>query len=164
MKYYLIDNDEDLRYGEGLEDAVIDYCVSTDYWEDDEDMFEEWFNENEGTVYVGSYSFEPADVLKEMDMDAYNEEFNRWINGEADNAREEAEYSFRHANIGDSFDICGYTIYVYDDGDEEDVESEDVDDAVTQVYVDKQKREEEFLHAENTRLENAFMQIFQTVQ
>lgn len=166
MKYYLIDNDEDLRYEEGDEDSVIEYCVSCDYFEENEDDFNEWFDENEGSVYIAGYSFDASEALKTLDEDAYREELSNWAENQADEAWDEARYQFRHADHGDTFDICNYTIHVYDEDEdeEEDETDEETFTARLTTQVEIQIEQEKKIHEENCRLEDAFMAAFQTIK
>lgn len=166
MKYYLIDNDEDLRYEEGDEDSVMEYCISSDYFEEDEDAFKEWFDENEGQVYIAGYSFEASEALKELDEDAYREELSNWAENESENAWDEARYEFRHAGHGDTFDICGYTIHVYEEDEESDEDDEDEETFTVKLttQVEVQIEQEKQIHEENRRLEDAFMAAFQTIK
>ena len=166
MKYYLIDNDEDLRYEEGDEDSVIEYCVSEDYFREDEDSFKEWFDENEGSVYIAGYSFEASDAFKELDEGAYYDELSNWAENEADNACDEARYEFRHVSHGDTIDICGYTIHVYEEDEESDEDEEDEETFAVKLttQVEVQIEQEKQIHEENRRLEDAFMAAFQTIK
>lgn len=42
--------------------------------------FNYYFDNQHGDVVIGNYTFSAADVLKEFDPIAYNEEFNNWLN------------------------------------------------------------------------------------
>lgn len=41
--------------------------------------FDYFFDNQHGDVVIGNYTFSAADVLKEFDPIAYNEEFNSWL-------------------------------------------------------------------------------------
>jgi hypothetical protein len=42
--------------------------------------FNYYFDNNHGDVVIGNYTFSAADVLREFDPIAYNQEFNEWLN------------------------------------------------------------------------------------
>jgi len=166
--YYLIDDDEELRYEEGQEDDLLDYCISSDYFMECDDDFEEWFNETEGTVYVADHEFEPAAILKELDYSAYREELSNWADNEAENAYSDARYELRDCSNGDHFDVCNYTIYVYSDDEEEEEEftqEEQIDNnnEILLAHVNNQLQKEQEIKNENSRLEDAFMAVFQKI-
>lgn len=167
--YYLIDNEEELRYEEGQEEDVLDYCISSDYFMECEDEFEEWFNESEGSVNIAGHTFEPADILKEMNYDAYREELSCWADNEVDNAYSDARYELEHCSSGDRIDVCNYTVYVYDDDDDEDddeyTEEEHIEmsNEALIAHVNDLHQKEQEIKNENSRLEDAFMAAFQTI-
>ena len=103
MLYYLVDNDEDIRYEDGDEESCIEYCVDPDYFMDDEDGFDEYLNDTEERIQVYGYNFNPADVLH-TDSDAYYEALRNWADCEVDNACDNARYEFNHCRDGD--DAC----------------------------------------------------------
>lgn len=43
------------------------------------EQFNYYFDNNHGDVVIGNYTFSAADVLKEFDPIAYNEEFNNYL-------------------------------------------------------------------------------------
>jgi hypothetical protein len=42
--------------------------------------FNWYFDNNHGDVVIGNYTFSAADVLREFDPIAYDQEFNEWLN------------------------------------------------------------------------------------
>ena len=42
--------------------------------------FNYYFDNNHGDVVIGNYTFSAADVLREFDPIAYDQEFNDWLN------------------------------------------------------------------------------------
>ena len=42
--------------------------------------FNYYFDNNHGDVVIGNYTFSAADVLREFDPIAYDQEFNEWLN------------------------------------------------------------------------------------
>lgn len=160
--YYLIDNDPDQRYEQGEEDNVKEECISVDYFESDEDRFDEYLNDTERNVEIYGYEFTPSDVLRSNEG-FYENALEDWANDMVSNEYENADYEFRHCCPGDSFWICNYEIFVYEDEEEEKPESAE-DITCLKEQVEQQIKKEEDLRSENSRLEDAFMSVFQSIQ
>ncbi len=158
MRYFLVDDDPDLRYDD--EDELIDYCVSADYFADDTEGFDEWLD-MDGRIDINGHSFMPSEILYAVDPDGYNEDKQSWAEDRAESERENARYEARHTRPGSSFYICGYDIYVYEEDDEPD-ESDDSDNIEDTISViNKQIEEAESRRREDQQREDAFESLFQ---
>lgn len=161
--YYLIDNDENLRY-DNIED-VLDYCVSVEYFENDTDGFNDYLNED-GSIEIEGYEYYPADILWHMDRDAYNRELHYWAENQIDDARENGEYELEHTSPGESCWICNSRVYVYDDDEDEEEEDNEESAEVTvkvssfeelEIKLTRQKEDEENILKEEENVANNFI-------
>lgn len=139
--YYLVDNDPNIRF-DNIDD-VLNYCVTSDYYEDDTDSFNEYLDE-EGNVDIAGYEFAPSDILYSMDREAYHRELSYWAENQVDYGRESCEYDLEHCSPGERVWVCNYQVYVYDDEEEEeeDEEAEDLAFDVLEERLIKQKQDE----------------------
>ena len=136
-------------------DDVIECCCSKDYFLDDDDSFRDYVRSEIGDVEIAGYTYDPIDILREMGD--YDSAMSDWADGEYDSAVDNAEYELRHATIGRSIYICGYTVYAEDDVDEEDVEPEE--ELVESSVVSEQEKEQA-AEREDRRLEDMFTCLF----
>lgn len=157
--YYLIDNDEDLRYDDIEE--VLEYCVNVDYFEEDRDGFDEYLDCN-GDVDVAGYSYSPSQVLREMGD--YDDAISDWARDQVECNWSEYRWELGRLRDGQSCYVCNYEVYAYDD--EEAEEDEEITEEVVEkieVRVETQIQLEQETKEENKRLENEFMSVFQTL-
>ena len=159
--YYLIDNDENLRYDD-IED-VLDYCVTSEYYENDTEGFEEYLNE-EGTVEVAGYEFEPSEILRELNYDGYQRELQYWAENQIEFGKENFEYDLRHTDPGEFAYIANYKVYVYADSEDEEEDEEDNPDmtALKEKLLQNKQEEEEIYHQEE-KTGNDFMSLLQII-
>lgn len=169
MRYYLIDDNADMRYEEGEEEELLGQCISHDYFYENQEDFDEYLD-YDGSVEVCGYYFYPSKILQEMDSEAYSREFDNWVDSQVDNAWQEARYDVEHTRPDGSFYVCQYEIYVYEEDDEDDIDEsvqteqlEDIMENIKQAMNSDAAAEEE-THKENQRLEESFMSIFQTLK
>lgn len=159
MRYFLVDDDPDLRYDD--EDELIEHCVSTEYFEDDDEGFDDWLNEEQGRIEVNGHSFYPSEILYSLDQEAYYEDKTNWAEDRAENEREEAYYNARHTRPGDSFYVCGSEVYVYEEDEEYAVDPADAKDTIS--AINKQIEEDQRRQNEDKEREDAFASLFQTL-
>ena len=160
--YYLIDNDPDQRYEQDEEDNVKEECISTEYFENDEDRFDEYIDDTESSIRIYGYEFAPSDVLR-SDEEIYQNALEDWASTMVNEEYSNAEYEFRNCSPGDSFWICNHEIFVYEDEEEEELKSAG-DITCLKEQVEQQIKKEEDQRSENSRLEDAFMSVFQSIQ
>lgn len=153
--YYLIDGNPDQRYDD-IED-VLDYCVNSEYYEDDTDSFEEYLN-CDGSIEVCGYSFLPSEILYECNHDAYQRELTTWAEEQVEYGRENERYELEHADSGDRVWVCNYEVYVMDDGGDTDGDEslEDIVAALEEKLSQKKLDEEEEIKTEK-KTENDFL-------
>lgn len=153
--YYLIDNDEDLKYYD-ISD-VLDYCVTQEYFEEDTDSFCDYLNQD-GNIDVSGYEFEPSDILYTMNSDAYYQELRYWAENQVESSKGDYEYELERALPGSSVYVCGYQVYVYEDeneSDEEELSSEDY--SKLEEKIARQKQDETRIKKEAEKTENDFL-------
>jgi hypothetical protein len=159
--YYLIDNDEDLRFND-ISD-VLDYCVKSEWYENETDDFDEYLD-SDGTVDVCGYEFYPSEILKEMNNSAYQEMLQDWAADMANEQRSESEWELERVSAGDNLWICGYRVYAYDEEEdnEEGDENEEVDVTfdVLEERLEKQKQQEEAAKKEEEKTGSDFLSLF----
>lgn len=162
--YYLINNDPDQRYDDA--DDVLDTCISTDYWMDDTDSFDEYLDDGNG-VEVAGYDFNPSEVLKELNYDGYMNELRYWAENRADSEREDCGYALERARNGESVFICGYDVYCYeedeDDEDENRYADTDGDDRLVFERLEKKIMEQQVAEALAAEKEDAVGNDFLSV-
>ena len=122
--YYLIDNDPDRRY-DNIDD-VLDELVTVEYFESDTDCFDEYLDEDQ-SIEICGYDFNPSEVLREMNYDAYQRELTYWAENRVDGAKEDYEYELEHARHGEDVWVCDCRVYCYEDEEDEE-EYDDTDD------------------------------------
>ena len=159
--YYLVDNDEDIRFDDVSD--VLDYCVNSEYYEDDADSFNDWLDQ-EGTIEVSGYEFNPSEVLHDMNYDGYRRELRCWAEDRAESEREDAVYDLEHTAPGGECWICGYRVYVYDDNEEEDEEDNSehehiFDFARLEEKLQQQKQEELNVSREEEKTADDFLSV-----
>ena len=160
--YYLIDNDETRRC-DSIDD-VLDECVTAEYYEDDTDGFDEYLDEDQNIEICG-YDFNPSEVLREMNYDAYQRELRYWAENRMESAKEDYEYELERASHGEDVWVCDHRVYCYDEEVEEDEETGDTDgDDLAQMALKlledrlaKEKEEEALRAKQDEQTENDFM-------
>ncbi len=161
--YYLINNDPDQRYDDV--DDVLETCISTDYWTDDTEGFDEYLDDSD-RVEVCGYEFNPSDVLKELNYDGYMNELRYWAENRAESEKEDCGYSLEHARNGESVFICGYDVYCYEEDDEDDEDGyadTDGDDRLVFEQLEKKIMEQQEAEALAAEKENAVGNDFLSV-
>lgn len=162
--YFLIDDDPDKRYGENEIDALLERCISAEYFEEDDDAFNEYLDQCYNNYEICGVEYSASQILREVDPDSYNQEKEYWASNEVDNEYENGRYELEHARIGGNIYICNYVISVYDDDDEdEDIEEDEDDIEEVETYVEAQTKQKSTSAQENEELENSFMNVFQTL-
>lgn len=157
--YYLIDNDPNMRY-DNAEDVVEAY-VTTDYYENNVDGFEEFLDEGNG-VEVCGYDFSPSEILRELNYDAYQNELRYWAENEVENNKGDYQYELERASHGEQVWVCSHTVYCYDDDDDDEEESGDTDGdeqlfAMLEERIRKQKENEAQINEEEEKTGNEFL-------
>ena len=114
--YYLIENNPNRRYDDVS--GVLDECVTQEYYMDDSGDFDEYLDEGQ-SVNVCGYTFSPSEVLRELNYDGYNSEFQYWAESRAENDRDDFRYELERADNGDIVWVCGCQVYCYDECEEE---------------------------------------------
>ena len=157
--YYLIENDEDLRF-EDIED-VLEHCISVEYYEEDEDSFDECVN-SDGDVEVFGHWYAPSEILREMGD--YHSSIQDWAQEQVENCWSDYRWEVERLRDGQSCYVCNYEVYAYEDEEEpEEVKpSEEVISAI-ETQVEITIKQQETVHEENKRLEDEFMNVFQTL-
>ena len=125
--YYTVD-DDDQRY---TLDEVIERCITSEYWSEDTDAFDQYLD-SDGPVEVRGYSFSPSRILYELDEEAYNDELYSWADESANEERRYRREDLENAEDGDEVYACDYTITCH--ADDEDEEEEDEDDPLMEEY------------------------------
>lgn len=151
--YYLIDNDPDLRFTDVEE--VLQYCVTSDYYEEDYDGFDEYLNEF-GSVDVCGYEFSRSEILKELNGDAYSREMCSWAEARAEDDRESFYYDVNNLEPGSSIWVNDYEVFAYED-EEEDELDDPTNYELLEVKIYKQKQVEEAIHKEQEKTGNDFL-------
>ena len=159
--YYQIE--DDTRTFDSAED-VVDYLVTVDYFEEDEDGFYDYLNESEGNVEVCGYEWPAGDVLKEMSNDAYYRELHYWAENRADDSKTDYVYELERLSHGEYADICGYNVYAYEEADED--EDEDEAENATQLALElleqklsKEKEEKTIELTEQNKTADSFLSV-----
>ena len=161
MRYYLVDDDPDQRY-EDL-DELLDACVTPEYFDDDDDNFREWLDENNRTVEICGYEWEPSEALLALDEDRYCRERWSWAQDMAQDERDNAVYEANHTAPGWSFWICGCDVYVHETDDEEPEEDEDTADNIMET-IKKAVEETSSVEEEDSQKEMTFESMFQCLK
>ncbi len=86
MVKYLVDNEEVLEesFYEKLEEAVRNYC---------EENYDDWLDEINEEVHIGSLTFYPSQILRECDPIAYRVGLDDYVNSEYEESEYELESS-----------------------------------------------------------------------
>ena len=136
---------------------VIDYCISGDYHDEDDDSFEEYVNDNYEDVEIYGRTFYPYEILAEMDEDRLNDlrqDYCEYMNQcDRDNAWEELE----HAAVDDVVYIQGYTVKVQ----EEEKEIDD-DNTIEALRIRLAAQKEEFKQSK-AQEENDLKELIQVI-
>ena len=156
MKYKVLYED---KIFDEIED-VLEFCIDDEYhWDDD--YFEEWVNDNWGSIDINGYDYYAYDILDRAgDLDSVREDYCENLN---ENDYDEARYALRRANVGDTIDIQAYEVEVIDDGEEE--EEEEADNKIDQVrtYLEEQKILEDSAAEAAKQKEDDLMKLFQVI-
>ena len=141
-------------------DSAIDYCIAEDYHGDD-DYFEEWVNENWGSICIDGYDYYAYDILDNAGnlgdvRDTYMERMNQ-------DDRENTEYELRHAQVGDDVYCQSYTIEVIGDEETEDIDGDDAIE-MTRRFIAEQKLIKDEAEEEEKKHETDFMELFQVIK
>lgn len=160
MIIYRVDD----REFEDIED-VIDYCCDEDYYDDD-DGFEEWVNNDYGSITIYGTTYYAYDILENADngdLDSLRDDYKHDCNeSDKDNAR----YELRNADVGDEIYCQGYTIYVCEentgDTDGDDIDFEERIE-MTRRFIDEQKLIAENKIAREKKDEEDLMSLFQVI-
>ena len=142
--------------------SVLEYCIAEEYHYDD-DYFEEWVNDNWGSISIDGYDYYAYDILDRAgDLDNVRGTFMEHMN-EGD--WEEAEYALNRAQPGDEVDCQCYTIEVLEDEPEEETGDHDGDDKLemTRRFIEEQKLIQESMEEEDKKHETDFMELFQVI-
>lgn len=159
--YYLIDNDPEQKYYDVSD--VLNACITTDYWMDDTDGFDEFLDDGNGVEICG-YDFNPSEILREMNFDAYCSELRSWAETRADSEREEGEYDLERARNGQCVYICGYDVYCYEEDDEdEEYGDTDGDDKLVFEQLEKKLLKEKEAEALEAEKDNAIGDDFLSI-
>jgi len=152
--------------GETFEDieAVLDYCISDDYYDDD-DYFEEWVNETYGSIEIAGdtyYAYDIIDNAGDGNMNYLHERYNEDKN---DNDRDETRYQLEHASDGDEIYCQNYVIKVVDDKDYDEEDENENSSRLEDVrrFVDEQKLIEQQKKETDKQNEDAVMTLFQVI-
>ena len=143
---------------------VLDYCISEDYHEDD-DEFEEYVNERYGYITINGEEYYAYDILDEMDSSNKYELLREYCESQNDNDIEEAEYELDRADPGDEVYIQCYTVEVLED-DTESEESGDYDgDNIENVrkFIEEQNILKQSAAAAEKKTEDDMMKMFQVI-
>ena len=97
-------------------DELLDWCIESDYHEDD-DYFEEWVNEMYTGVEIAGTYYSAYDILNNADDGNLHDLLNDFCESMNDNDRENAECELRHASNGEKIYIQNYTVLVTEDED-----------------------------------------------
>lgn len=154
--YYRINEDD--REFESAED-VVDYLVTSEYYTDDEEGFNEYLDE-EGYITVAGYDFLPSDILYNENRDAYMHELEEWAEAQAETARENFTYELERLNNGESTWVNGYTVTAYEDSETEgdtDVDEELISIAELEIQLQQRREEEARQHKEQEKSANDFL-------
>lgn len=157
--YYLIDNDPNQRYNSV--DDVLDVCVTTEYYENDTDGFDDYLDED-NNIEVCGYDFNPSEVLKELNYDGYQNELRYWAERQAEDAKESLEYELENARHGEDVWVCDHRVYCYDDDDEDEEEAADTDGdedvfALLEERIRQQQESEAQQNEEDEKTGNEFL-------
>jgi len=164
MRYYLVENDPDLRY-EDIED-LIDYCVCPDDY-NNSDEFDEYIDESYSNVDILGYTWTPSSALKTLDETIYAGEMANWVNDRVETVKIVARREAVGFPAGDFFWIGNYEVYIYEDDEAEEEEIQlgiDLDKLVmdkaiaqAEVTIEEQRASEE----EDKKREMSFESFFQ---
>lgn len=158
--YYLINDDPDRRYDDI--DAVLEECVTTEYFENDTDDFDNYLDEDQNIEICG-YDFSPSEVLRGMNYDAYQRELTYWAEDRAQNAKDDYAYELNRAEDGEDVWVCEYRVYCYDDDEEDDEETGDTDGDDSLAFkrledkLAKEKEAEALKAKQDKQTENDFL-------
>lgn len=135
---------------------VLNYCIEDDYHEDD-DEFEDWVNDEYGSITICGDEYYAYDILEKADDHNWSYAKSRYCEEKNDNDREDAIYELTHCKANDYVYIQSYTVYVYDNDISKD-EAEDAVEIARQNIENKRKISEE-----EKQDEDKFMSLFQTL-
>ena len=123
-------------------DEVINYCISSEYHDMNDDEFEEWVDDNYDGVSIAGYSYSAYEILDKFNnLDAVESEYCEYA---TNNDRENAEYELRHANPGETIYIQGYSVICEDEEEPgEDTDGDEAMDAIQVLRMEIQKQKEE---------------------
>ena len=146
-------------------DDVLDYCISDDYHEEDE-YFEEWVNDTEGSICICGDTYYAYDILTEMNSSALDDLRNDYCSEQNDNDRDVAQWALNRADVGDTVDCQYSTIEVIEDEDEYEEDEEDDESKldVVRQYIEDQRMLSESEEREHKKTENDLMELFQVIK
>ena len=151
------------------EDAV-ECCISEDYHKND-DYFEEWVNDNWGSIEIAGYTYYAYDILdKAGDLYSFLDDFCESMN-EAD--RDDAIYELTHSDEGDEVYCQGDIIEcIKDEYDDDEYDDEDYEVKFAQpnalerlrIAIEQAQAECESAAAEEKRADDDMLKMFQVIK
>lgn len=161
--YYLIDNEENLRYEDNDIDALIEECYPNDYCDEDYDDFNEYLNEEYGSITVFGNTYYASDILRENDEYDYNNAFSEWASDRLDSYRSDARYEIECIHPG-AWDYIGrHAVYAYEDELEEEEEvDEDIETELEETLSRQAEQETEQKDIDKRRADD-FESLFQSI-
>lgn len=100
-------------------DDVLDYCVDRECYIEDDIGFVEYLDSTYPKLDVAGIEMYVSDVLRSVDREAYEELKSEWADSWEDADREDLRGQLERASGGDEVYYRSYTVYVYDDEEEE---------------------------------------------
>ena len=163
--YYLIDNDPDQRYSDNQIEELLTVCIPDDKYEDDRDSFDNYLDEEYGSISINGINYYASRILYEMDYNDYTDAFEDRCRITVESDRDDADYTIRHLNAGNSAYIGDYIVYAYDDEEEVDIDTDDLQDTCSMI---EQRLEAESIllsadAEENERRQTSFDELFQMI-
>lgn len=163
--YYLVDDDPNIRFDEDQKEELIEYCIPDDKYDNCTDEFDEWLNDECGTIDICGYNYDASRILYDLDQDTYYSEFESWQEREVESEREDALYTLNHAEDRDRVYIGEYTVYIYRDEEAEPLDEDSIDSvcSLAEQHIQEQQKEHEKLQQENESRAVSFEELFQTI-
>ena len=132
MRYYIVDDDEDLKFEDV--DELCDYIFDTENY-DDEDAVEEWVNENWDTVRIGSWDFEPGEIVRTMNDYAWSEFCNEWAESQAESDRDCYYSDIERMEPGDEEWFANFKVTCVEEEESEEDYAEEFSKILDVTYV-----------------------------
>ena len=164
---YLLENGE--TFEEDQKEDLIEYCIPDDYYADDYDGFNDYLNDEYGSITIEGNTYYAATILSDYDEDDYDNAKSTWEAERVENDRELAQDQVASLRVGEHTYIGLYRVEAVEEENEEEEEEEDcvretsrrqstveeIKQILSNQYAEEVKQQEE-----NTKLEDSFMKIF----